>query len=858
MAAAGELTSAEHQSRSFVRWITIAGQFGLFVALLYQFNLESPAFVRLSLLALAGWLIHYFLPRSYRMPFFVLLSLAGIGLVFGYKPDDGFWKSWHFAGFVEGAWILALGLGLIALCHLPISLAWRALMLLAAGVALAAARMGWISVPWSEAIWPVLASMFMFRLIVYVYEIRHEKTPVTLTERLAYFFMLPNVCFPLFPVVDLQTFRRTYYDHPDRHYIYQTGILWMFRGAFHLILYRLIYQNFVIDASEVQDRADLVQFMLWPFLLYLRISGTFHIITGLLHLFGFNLPETHKLYFLSSSFTDFWRRINIYWKDFIMKIFYYPLYFRLRRWGETTAVISATLLAFLVTWLLHNYQWFWVRGSWNFTWNDFLFWMILGVLVAGNALHEIRRGRTRRLQGKALSWREALTVAPRTIGVFVVISVLWSFWSASSPLQWFSTLDAVAVPSPGGGDPLVVLIVAALILAVPAVALARGAMDQTYSFARSAAWVAIPGAITVGISFPEIYNPFGSMVTTAMASVKSSELNRRDFASFERGYYEDLTNVGGFNPELWMQYAAKPGDWETLQDTALARPTGGLPEIELLPLTEITFKQALVHTNRWGMRDKDYEKTPPPNTLRIAVLGSSHVFGSGVANDETFESILERRLNQDTSGSLHKRYELLNFAVAGYSPLDTLVAFEEQALEFEPDYLFYFEHTQVAQTETLDVARAIKNGAAFRYGFLRDVAAEAGLAKGADIDELQNKLVPYEERVLRGIYARMIEVARKNGIHPVWIYLPRVRSEEPPQLEMRLAREAGFTILQLSGVYDGVSLRSLKIAPWDAHPNAVGHRLIADRLYALLRDSEDVVPLGLSNHPDVVDRTVQQ
>jgi hypothetical protein len=75
---------------------------------------------------------------------------------------------------------------------------------------------------------------------------------------------------------------------------------------------------------------------------------------------------------------------------------------------------------------------------------------------------------------------------------------------------------------------------------------------------------------------------------------------------------------------------------------------------------------------------------------------------------------------------------------------------------------------------------------------------------------------------------------------------------------MRLAREAGFTILQLSGVYDGVSLRSLKIAPWDAHPNAVGHRLIADRLYALLRDSEDVVPLGLSNHPDVVDRTVQQ
>lgn len=329
------------------------------------------------------------------MPFFVLLSFAGIGVVFGYRPAGDFWESWWLGGLMEGAWILAVGFILIALCHLPVSLAWRATALIAVGGALAAARTGWIAVPWSSAIWPVLASMFMFRLIVYLYEVRHEKTPATIVERLAYFFMLPNVCFPLFPVVDLQTFRRTYYDHPDRHYIYQTGIHWMFRGAFHLLLYRLIYQNFVIDASEVRDRADVLQFLLWPFLLYLRISGTFHIITGLLHLFGFNLPETHKLYFLSSSFTDFWRRINIYWKDFIMKIFYYPIYFRLRHWGDTTAVVSATLLAFLITWLLHNYQWFWLRGTWNFTWNDFLFWMILGVLVAGNAVHEMRRGRMR-------------------------------------------------------------------------------------------------------------------------------------------------------------------------------------------------------------------------------------------------------------------------------------------------------------------------------------------------------------------------------------------------------------------------------------------------------------------------------
>ncbi len=63
------------------------------------------------------------------------------------------------------------------------------------------------------------------------------------------------------------------------------------------------------------------------------MSGQFHIIVGMLHLFGFNLPETHHSYFLASSFTDFWRRINIYWKDFMMKIFFYPAYFALSKRG---------------------------------------------------------------------------------------------------------------------------------------------------------------------------------------------------------------------------------------------------------------------------------------------------------------------------------------------------------------------------------------------------------------------------------------------------------------------------------------------------------------------------------------------
>ena len=59
--------------------------------------------------------------------------------------------------------------------------------------------------------------------------------------------------------------------------------------------------------------------IVFTYLLYLRVSGQFHIIVGMLHLFGYDLPETNHRYLLARSVNDFWRRVNIYWKDFMVK-----------------------------------------------------------------------------------------------------------------------------------------------------------------------------------------------------------------------------------------------------------------------------------------------------------------------------------------------------------------------------------------------------------------------------------------------------------------------------------------------------------------------------------------------------------
>jgi len=122
-------------------------------------------------------------------------------------------------------------------------------------------RAGIVDAPWSAAVWPILGSMFMFRLVLYVMASRTDSPDRRPWWSLAYFFMLPNLVFPLFPVVDYQSFRRTHYDK-DAGSIYDLGLLWVARGLVHLVLYRFVYHTLVIEPESVVTLGDLVHFML--------------------------------------------------------------------------------------------------------------------------------------------------------------------------------------------------------------------------------------------------------------------------------------------------------------------------------------------------------------------------------------------------------------------------------------------------------------------------------------------------------------------------------------------------------------------------------------------------------------------
>src|SRR6266513_2682764 len=440
--------------RASLSFFTVLLQFGLIVLLVNQWQLESLSLGRVMELAFAGFIIHHLLPQRFRLPFFAILSVLATIIVVGEMGP----KTWvaaltgrtSISGFLyhllPGLSLLGIGLGLIGSCHLPIRFAARVglVAIAAAGLVFLRAHSQWF--PDVSEMWVILGSMFMFRVIIYLYDLKHRTAPFSPARAISYFFMLPNVCFPLFPVVDYKTFCSTYYNE-DWVPIYQNGLRWMFRGVVQLLLYRVIYQFAPLDVSKLSSALDVAGCMLGMYLLYLRISGTFHLIVGLLHMFGFNLPETHHLYFLATSFTDLWRRINIYWKDFVMKLFFYPMHFTLRKVGTLRAMTVATLVTFLATWLLHSWQWFWIRGTPLFNWKDFSFWMILGVLVLVTAIYEMTRVRKRTLRPSRVTLRQRLILGLQTAGVFSLMCVLWAYWSCQTWAEFQALIDAASRPT---------------------------------------------------------------------------------------------------------------------------------------------------------------------------------------------------------------------------------------------------------------------------------------------------------------------------------------------------------------------------------------------------------------------------
>lgn len=88
--------------------------------------------------------------------------------------------------------------------------------------------------------------------------------------------------------------------------------------------------------------------------------------------------------------------------------------------------------------------------------------------------------------------------------------------------------------------------------------------------------------------------------------------------------------------------------------------------------------------NAAGLRDRDYSLAKPPGVYRVIVLGDSTTAGNGIPDVErTYTKVLERLLDERAGEG--QRFEVLNFGVGGYHPVQEVELLAERGLAYDPD-----------------------------------------------------------------------------------------------------------------------------------------------------------------------------
>lgn len=785
-------------------------QLFLLLEIIEVFQIEpNSGLATVKYFILGGFSIFLLLPSKFSR--WIFLMLSGVIIYYAF-------------GFFSGCFFILVALSLVGICHLPISFFIRVAIILSIATVLFLLRKGIFYAPRAQIVIPYLASLFMFRLIIYLFEIRHQTDKGTFPDRLSYFFMFPNLCLILFPIVDYSSFIEK--SKPKDLLIVQKGIRSILRGVFHYLLYRFVYHYLFFSPLEVNNVSDLLYFMVYSYLMILRLSAIFHIAVGFLQLFGNDLPPVFNNYFFANSPSDVWRRANIYWRDFVMKVFYYPVYMRLKKWGKITSIALSTMLVFVLTWAFHSYQWFWIQGEFFISYSDGLYWLILGIAITLNTvIREVRR-KKKKIKPKKWDIKRSFKRSMAISGTFIFMSFLWTFWNSPSIKDWLFLMSMSGV-----GELKNYL----LVLTFPLIVFLIICVNDwllTKNFIKKLMEGNLKTSLI--ISGLGIFSLFSVSLTTEGTTMSdeaknfarkltSEQLNDWDREVIERGYYDGL--LGNNSPKLWELNVSvsRKGKYDPI-----THRTHNILFKKLKENLKVKFKGAWLSTNSFGMRDKNYSVSKPVGVTRISLMGGSYEMGSGVGDDYTFESLVEASLNNKG-----KNVEILNFGVGGYDLPQVLKTVETRGLKFNPDYVMIFAHTNESKRVSDAVARLIVHGRDLEYTEYESVKKMSGAKQFMSDHEIRKRLRKYGTRMVRWSYKEIAEICKKKNVKPIWVYLPTTLDPMPEKDLKNLKfylKNLGYIVIDLAYIWDGRNMDNLVISKADSHPNVKGHKIIADAL----------------------------
>src|SRR5262249_30225134 len=140
---------------------------------------------------------------------------------------------------------------------------------------------------------------------------------------------------------------------------------------------------------------------------------------------------------------------------------------------------------------------------------------------------------------------------------------------------------------------------------------------------------------------------------------------------------------------------------------------------------------------------------------------------------------------------LSRRFEVLNFAVAAYSPVQRLEAFRRKVLAFRPDLVVYSATMLDTRLLEINLCDLLQTRTDLRYDFLRRAGAQAGTtaddlrvdanAKLVHKDTVKAKLRPFYWPICDATLDTLAADCRSAGLPLVVLIIPRVGKADAPK-----------------------------------------------------------------------------
>lgn len=268
-----------------------------------------------------------------------------------------------------------------------------------------------------------------------------------------------------------------------------------------------------------------------------------------------------------------------------------------------------------------------------------------------------------------------------------------------------------------------------------------------------------------------------------------------------------------------------------------------LPDDQLIyrhkPEWEKRYGNVLVTFNERGLRDRPI-LSKAEDEYRILALGDSVTFGLGVDQDKTFAARLESLLR----GRLHRPVRVINSGVGGYNTVQELTYFKQEGIDLQPDLvlLTYVTNDIEEKRKPFDPwSKSSMRGKPF------PVMVEIMMEKlwlyrlahhtyrYAVLEQLNEKSLARSQngtgwRGSMSALSELVAICQERKI-PLILFFKRLHPDEHNLLFDDVVRNAqGLPVKDMAPWFAGLNVSSFVNSKVDTHPNAEGHRVIAEHM----------------------------